>query len=73
MEKRPFDSAAGDEVATEPGAPQDTATILSRLPRSGGEDDIMRLMEVYEAGERRYRASMQASAPTVRSFASTSL
>jgi hypothetical protein len=72
MEEQPH-TAAGDEATTEPASTQDTSTILSKLPRSGTEDDIARLMEIYEAGERRYRASVQANAPTVRSSASTSL
>lgn len=52
---------------------QDLATILSRLPRSGIEDDVARLMDIYEVAERSYRASVQANSPTVRSSASTSL
>jgi len=52
---------------------QDLATILSQLPRSGVEDDVTRLMEIYEAGERSYRASVQASLQSVKSSASTSL
>ena len=66
-------SAASDEAVTEEVRIQDTATILSQLPRNGSEDDISRLMEIYEAGERRYRASVQANTPTVRSSASTGL
>lgn len=72
MEDRPH--TAEDAETTPEGSPiQDIAVILSQLPRSGSEDDIARLMDVYEAGERRYRASIQASAPTVRASASTSL
>ena len=51
---------------------QDVATILRGLPRGGAEDDVTRLMDIYEATERSYRASVQASLPTVRSSASTS-
>jgi hypothetical protein len=50
---------------------QDVATILSQLPDSGREDDVTRLMDIYEAAERAYRASVQASAPRVGSYAST--
>jgi hypothetical protein len=50
---------------------QDIATILSQLPDSGVEDDVTRVMDVYEAAERSYRAGIQASAPRVGSYAST--
>jgi hypothetical protein len=50
---------------------QDVATILSQLSDSGLEDDVTRLMDIYEATERAYRAGVQASAPRVGSFAST--
>ena len=49
----------------------DVATILSRLPASGTEDDVARLMDIYEAAERSYRASIQAHALRVSSAAST--
>jgi hypothetical protein len=72
MDKKPYvaknlESTAGSSPS------QDMATILSQLPRNGAEDDVTRLMEIYEAGERSYRASVQASAPNVSSSASTSL
>ena len=50
---------------------QDVATILSQLPDSGLEDDVTRLMDIYEATERAYRAGVQASSPRVGSYAST--
>jgi hypothetical protein len=50
---------------------QDVAAILSQLPDSGIEDDVTRLMDIYEATERAYRAGVQASAPRVGSYAST--
>jgi hypothetical protein len=71
--KEHLHTAAGDEATTEEVSIQDTATILSQLPRNGTEDDINRLMEIYEAGERRYRASVKANTPKVQSSASTSL
>ncbi len=52
---------------------QDVATILSQLPGGGAEDDVMRFMDLYEAGERTYRASVRASSPTISSSATTSL
>lgn len=59
------------EHADRSSAEADLATILSRLPGSGSEDDVARLMEIYEAGERQYRAAQRAGAPTVGSSAST--
>lgn len=50
---------------------QDVATILSKLADSGREDDVTRLMDIYEATERAYRAGVQASVPRVGSYAST--
>ncbi len=67
------DRVEGTVPVSEEAPTQDVAQILSQLPRSGSEDDIARLMDVYEAGERHYRASVQANSPTVRASASTSL
>lgn len=50
---------------------EDLATILSKLPRSGTEDDVTRVMELYEAAERSYRASIQSRSLKVGSSAST--
>jgi hypothetical protein len=48
------------------GSPSaDLANILSELPRHGAEDDLARVLEVYEAAERRYRASTQAGKPVI--------
>lgn len=58
------------DTATTPS--EDLATILSTLPRGGVEDDVTRLVEVYEAGERAYRAASVAGTPVVGSSASTS-
>jgi hypothetical protein len=59
------------EAEHEQAPSQDVATILSQLPDSGLEDDVTRLMDIYEATERAYRAGVQASAPRVGSYAST--
>jgi hypothetical protein len=72
MEERPH-TAEDSKTAPEPAPSQDMADILERLSRSGAGDDVSRLMDVYEAGERQYRASVQSRAQTVRSSASTSL
>lgn len=52
-------------------ASQDLATILDQLPDRGAEDDVARLMDLYETAERGYRASMLASSPRIGSSAST--
>ncbi len=64
--------AAADRTCDEasPTPSEDLATILSQLPTGGTEDDVTRVMELYELGERTYRAGVQASAPRVGSSAS---
>jgi hypothetical protein len=56
--------------ASEPTASQDLATILSQLPRAGADDDVTRVVEIYERGERTYRAAVSAGRPTVGASAS---
>lgn len=58
-----------DNMAT--AASQDIATILSKLPDRGAQDDVARLMDLYETAERGYRASVLASSPRIGSSAST--
>jgi hypothetical protein len=54
---------APDDTTITPS--QDLATILSTLPRSGAEDDVTRLVEVYESAERVYRAASLAGTPVI--------
>ena len=48
-----------------PSADRDVANILSTLPTSGAEDDVFRLMNVYESVERVYREASAAGTPVV--------
>ncbi len=52
-------------------AKDDVASVLSRLPGSGAQDDVSRVMDLYEAAERRYRAAVSTTTPTIGSSAST--
>jgi len=54
-----------------PTPSQDLATILSQLPSSGAEDDVTRVIGIYEAGERNYRAAFLANSRNVSSSASS--
>ncbi len=72
MDERPH-TLEGAESASEGMPTEDITGILTQLQRGGSDDGIAYIMDVYEAGERRYRASVQASTPTVRSAASTRL
>ncbi len=67
--KRAKDQEAVTPVSTTPD--QDLATILSKLPGGGAEDDVTRVMDLYEAAERSYRASMKSRSLKVGSSAST--
>lgn len=49
----------------------DLATILSTLPRSGTDDAITRLLDVYEPAERQYRAGAQAGKPVIGASTTT--
>lgn len=51
--------------ASEPHPSQDLAAILSQLPRAGIGDDVTRVVEIYERGERSYRAAATPGRPTV--------
>jgi hypothetical protein len=44
---------------------QDLASLLSQLPREGTDDDVSRLMDVYESAERSYRAAVLAGTPVI--------
>jgi hypothetical protein len=44
---------------------QDLATLLSRLPREGSDDDVARVMKIYESAERAYRAATAAGTPVI--------
>jgi hypothetical protein len=44
---------------------QDLATLLSRLPCQGSEDDVARVMKIYESAERAYRAAAAAGTPVI--------
>lgn len=48
-----------------PPPSEDVATVLSTLPRQGVEDDVSRLIEVYESVERVYRAASLAGTPVI--------
>lgn len=56
-----------------PTPSEDLAEVLSALPRSGVEDDVSRLMDVYEAAERVYRGASLAGTPVVGSSSSANL
>lgn len=57
-----------------PSSPsEDLATVLSTLPTGGIEDDVSRLIEVYEAAERVYRDASLAGAPVVGASSSANL
>lgn len=56
-----------------PSASADLANILSVLPGRGGEDDISRVMDVYEAAERVYRDASLAGTPVVGVSSSANL
>jgi hypothetical protein len=51
----------------------DLAVILSTLPRSGAEDDVTRIVEVYESVERVYRGASLAGTPVIGASSSANL
>jgi len=63
-------SRTSEVFSATPTPSEDLATILSELQTGGSEDDVTRLMELYEVAERSYRAGVQASTPRVGSSAS---
>ena len=51
--------------------PNDVATTLMEVVEGAAADDATRLMLMYEATERSYRAAMMAGAPVTRVSAHT--
>lgn len=64
-------TAVSESQASSPSG--DLATLLSTLPTGGVEDDVSRLVEVYEAAERVYRDASLAGMPVVGSSSSANL
>lgn len=60
----------GRRPSSSPTPTEDIATILSKLPDSGAQDAVTLVMDLYETGERHYRAGMKAGALHVGSSAS---
>jgi len=60
-----------DQPEISPGA--DLATTLAQLPRSGADDHVTRLLDIYEAAERQYRAGTQAGRPVIGASTSSNL
>jgi hypothetical protein len=54
-------------------ADRDLASILSALSRAGVEDDVSRLMDVYESVERVYREASAAGTPVIGASSSANL
>lgn len=52
---------------------RDLANILSTLPTRGAEDDVSRLMDVYESVERVYRGASTAGTPIIGASSSANL
>jgi hypothetical protein len=49
----------------------DVTNMLLEVAEAGAQDDVARLVELYEATERTYRAAMMAGAPLARASAHT--
>lgn len=50
---------------------EDITSMLVSVAEGDSQDDVSRLMEIYEATERTYRAAMMAGAPVTRASAHT--
>lgn len=53
------------------GFDRDVDRILNELPVTGTDDYAFKVMEIYEATERKYRATYQAGSVPVESSSST--
>jgi hypothetical protein len=56
-----------------PSESADLASILNTLPTRGAEDDVSRLMDIYESVERVYREASAAGTPVIGASSSANL
>jgi hypothetical protein len=65
--------STAEQSGVVPSPSADLATVLSTLPTSGTEDDVSRLIEVYESVERVYRDASLVGTPVIGASSSTNL